>query len=162
MVVQTFCKLFFYSFYGSADLEIQFFPGAHGDGKSSDGRGGTLAHAFYPGTGRYQGQSHFDDAESWSATPYRGTQLLWTMTHEIGHNLGLKHSKTRGAIMYAYYRGWNTNIRLDNDDIKGIQYLYGKQSGYGKPNDYGEPNGYGKPRPKPFSGFFTKLLSLFG
>ena len=47
-----------------ANIEIKFVYGDHGDGSAFDGRGGTLAHAFYP----RGGNAHFDDSETWSLT----------------------------------------------------------------------------------------------
>ena len=121
----------------SADIEILF--------KKIDGRDGTLAYAYFPGQGKISGDAHFDDDEPWSVTPQVGVQFLNTLTHEFGHSLGLKHSDVQGSIMWAYYLGWNTNLRLADDDIKGIQYLYGPPHGDGstttaRPDDGGEPN----------------------
>jgi hypothetical protein len=42
--------------------------------------------------------------------------------HENGHALGLGHSQTTDAIMYAYYQGIDRN--LHQDDINGITELY--------------------------------------
>jgi len=106
----------------SADIKIRFEKYEHGDGNSFDGPGGVLAHAYYP---RFGGDAHFDDSEHWSITPYEGNQLLNTLTHEFGHSLGLKHSKVRGSIMAPFYKGWDTNLKLDQDDKDGIQALYG-------------------------------------
>ena len=85
-----------------------------------------IAHAYFPGQGDISGDAHFDAAEAWSVTPYRGIQLLNTLTHEIGHSLGLEHSRVPGYIMAPQYKGWDADLRLVEDDIKGIQYLYGK------------------------------------
>jgi len=106
----------------TADIKISFVKGSHGDGNPFNGRGGVLAHAFYP---RFGGDAHFDDGEKWSIKPYVGTQILNTLTHEFGHSLGLKHSSVRGAIMAPFYKGWDTNLRLGQDDKKAIQALYG-------------------------------------
>lgn len=112
--------------FGPVDIEISFAKGAHGDQNPFNGRGGVLAHAYFPGNGAISGDAHFDDDEPWSVTPYKGIQLLNTLTHEFGHSLGLEHSRVPGSIMAPYYKGWDTNLRLSDDDIKGIQYLYGK------------------------------------
>jgi len=106
-------------------LDIRFEGGDHGDGTPFDGPGGVLAHAFFPGTGK-DGKAHFDDSEDWSVTFGEGTQILNTLTHEIGHNLGLRHSYNRGAIMTPFYKGWDQDLKLSYDDIRGIQELYGE------------------------------------
>ena len=52
-----------------------------------------------------------------------GTDLLAVAIHEIGHNLGLDHSKVGNSIMYPFIQN---NIKdLHDDDINGIQKLYG-------------------------------------
>jgi hypothetical protein len=51
--------------------------------------------------------------------------------HEIGHALGLGHSTTSSAIMYATYSG--VKAGLNSDDITGIKTIYGgarKQDAY--------------------------------
>jgi len=109
----------------SADIEIRFEKYSHGDGNAFDGPGGVLAHAFYP---RFGGDAHFDDSENWSVTPFVGNQLLNTLTHELGHSLGLRHSNKLGSIMAPFYKGWDPNLKLEQDDRDGIQALYGSPS----------------------------------
>jgi len=108
---------------GDVDIQIGFFTFRHGDADPFDGRGGTLAHAFFP---RYGGDIHLDDSEEWSVTSYKGTNFLQTLTHEIGHSLGLSHSRVSASVMAPFYRGWDSGFKLHSDDIQGIQALYGK------------------------------------
>jgi len=110
---------------GKVHIEIRFERRAHGDDDPFDGEGGTLAHAFFPVFG---GDAHFDDDEDWTVNTPRGTSLLMTASHELGHSLGLSHSNVRRSLMAPFYRGYEKDVSLDIDDIRGIQALYGDQS----------------------------------
>ena len=109
---------------GSVNIEIRFERYEHGDGDPFDGAGGTLAHAYFP---QFGGDIHVDDTEYWSINSYKGTNLLQTMVHELGHSLGLSHSDVRDAIMAPFYRGWDPNFKLSSDDTRAIQALYGRK-----------------------------------
>uniref|UniRef100_A0A2P2I1R8 Matrix metalloproteinase-14-like n=1 Tax=Hirondellea gigas TaxID=1518452 RepID=A0A2P2I1R8_9CRUS len=108
---------------GKVHIDIRFARGEHGDGDPFDGRGGTLAHAYFP---IYGGDAHFDDAEHWTIESYRGTNLLQVAAHEFGHSLGLSHSDVHASLMAPFYRGYERKFDLHNDDIVAIQKLYGK------------------------------------
>ncbi|XP_053312480.1 matrilysin-like [Spea bombifrons] len=111
---------------GQADIFIRFAKGNHGDFNPFDGPGNTLAHAFAPGTG-IGGDAHFDDAEKWTNSNL-GFNLFLVAAHEFGHSLGLSHSDDRRALMYPTYRYVDPRtFRLSQDDIRGIQTLYGKK-----------------------------------
>ena len=109
--------------FGKAHIDIRFEKRMHGDGDPFDGAGGTLAHAFFP---VYGGDAHFDDSETWTINSFKGTNLLQTAAHEFGHSLGLSHSDQHNALMAPFYRGFESKIKLEEDDIEAIQALYGK------------------------------------
>ena len=46
--------------------------------------------------------------------------------HEFGHSLGLDHSGVSNSVMSPYFNGFRRDFRLTEDDIKGIQSMYGK------------------------------------
>ncbi len=106
-------------------FRIAWRSGGHGDGSGFDGPGNTLAHAFFPPPcgGPHAGDLHFDEAETWSDGGQSGFGLLQVAIHEIGHLLGLSHSRDTAAIMYPTYLA-NRTI-LASDDIEGIRALYG-------------------------------------
>lgn len=117
-----------------ADLRVSFLTGSHSTARtrhinnrlSFDGPGGVLAHASFPTVG----EIHFDDQETWLLEGLKndgkmGYNLKWAAVHELGHALGLKHSRVKNSIMNPLYKT-RDNLHLNTDDIKGIQRLYGK------------------------------------
>ncbi|KAL3319464.1 hypothetical protein Ciccas_001874 [Cichlidogyrus casuarinus] len=61
--------------------------------------------------------------------------LVSVATHELGHSMGLGHSEVSTAIMFPYYLSTWKRVQLDDDDIRGMQKLYGAA----KPNKYLPP-----------------------
>jgi hypothetical protein len=103
----------------TAQFQVSFATGDHGDGYPFDGSGDVLAHAFYPQDGRI----HFDDAETWGLSHGGGkTDLQSVALHETGHALGLKHSGNEDAVMYAFYGGERRSPH--EVDIKGMRSRY--------------------------------------
>jgi predicted Zn-dependent protease len=114
--------------YSGADIKIGFFNGNHGDGEPFDGSLGTLAHAFSPTNGRF----HLDAAEDWVVSGDVSKSALATAVdlesvavHEIGHLLGLGHSSVEEAIMFPTISARSKKVVLTEDDVTGIQYIYG-------------------------------------
>ncbi|XP_066109764.1 interstitial collagenase [Saccopteryx bilineata] len=109
-------------FEGQADIMISFVWRDHGDNSPFDGPGGNLAHAFQPGP-RLGGDVHFDEEEVWTSD-FRNYNLYRVAAHELGHSLGLSHSTDIGALMYPSYI-FSGEVQLSQDDINGIQTIYG-------------------------------------
>jgi hypothetical protein len=110
-----------------ADISIGWAVGEHGDGDPFDGPGDVLAHASFPNP--YDDSQvflHFDDEERWVTSSTQNVDLLTVAAHEIGHTLGLAHSSAPNALMYPSYSG--PHRFLDDDDIAGVQDLYGVAS----------------------------------
>ncbi|XP_077653828.1 stromelysin-1-like isoform X1 [Urocitellus parryii] len=110
---------------GEADIMISFAVREHGDFIPFDGPGQVLAHAYAPGPG-INGDAHFDDDEQWTKDT-AGTNLFLVAAHELGHSLGLFHSANPEALMYPVYKSFTdlARFRLSQDDVDGIQSLYG-------------------------------------
>jgi hypothetical protein len=110
-----------------ADIVISWASDEHGDGDPFDGLGDVLAHASFPNP--YDDRQvflHFDDDERWVNSASQNVDLLTVAAHEIGHTLGLAHSNDPNALMYPSYNG--PHRFLDDDDIAGVQSLYGVAS----------------------------------
>lgn len=111
----------------SADIEISWQAGDHNSIEDFDGPGGILAYATFPNPfSPRKVFLRFDNDERWSNTGFQDVDLLTVAIHEIGHALGLGHSRDPRAIMYASYAG--PRRALSADDIAGIQELYGENS----------------------------------
>uniref|UniRef100_A0A2K6G508 Matrix metallopeptidase 1 n=1 Tax=Propithecus coquereli TaxID=379532 RepID=A0A2K6G508_PROCO len=122
----TFTKVF----EGQADIMISFVRGDHRDNSPFDGPGGNLAHAFQPGPG-IGGDAHFDEDEQWTNN-FRNYNLYRVAAHELGHSLGLSHSTDIGALMYPTYT-FSGDVQLAQDDIDGIQAIYGPSQNPNQP-----------------------------
>uniref|UniRef100_A0A1I8ENG3 ZnMc domain-containing protein n=1 Tax=Wuchereria bancrofti TaxID=6293 RepID=A0A1I8ENG3_WUCBA len=111
------------SYEDDADIVILWAEGDHGDAYKFDGTGNhtnILAHTFYP---TYQED---DDAEKWiSDNRGDGTSFPNVFIHEIGHSLGLGHSKRADAIMYPIYKkDMIDNASFDLDDKCALNWNY--------------------------------------
>ncbi|XP_073922924.1 neutrophil collagenase isoform X2 [Castor canadensis] len=112
---------------GEADINIAFYRRDHGDNSPFDGPNGILAHAFQPGQG-IGGDAHFDADETWTQSSMN-YNLFLVAAHEFGHSLGLSHSSDPSALMYPNYAFREpSTYTLPQDDINGIQAIYGPSS----------------------------------
>ncbi|XP_011066560.1 PREDICTED: matrix metalloproteinase-14-like [Acromyrmex echinatior] len=125
------------------DILISYRSGTHtyADRKRSeeicsasfDGPGGVLAPAFYPSNVvNYTVEIHVDAAELWhiyltEKSASNKDYLLNTLTHEIGHALGLTHSSGEDSIMFAA-NDKDKIVRLNIEDILAIQQLCGDKN----------------------------------
>jgi len=106
------------------------------EGAFECGSGGVIAVGgpwFYDSTRAYEGKSYHAAAEADIVTN-DGTSCFFqnnprvaeeVFAHELGHTLGLGHSQTRDALMYARAHDDNRGARLHSDDRAAIAELYG-------------------------------------
>jgi hypothetical protein len=134
--------------------------------KHIDGPYNVLGYGYYPGptSSGLAGDITFDDSENWSVNPANGIDFIEVAEHEIGHAIGMAHEPppSQGgvnAIMNPIYggrfHGPGTSF-LFQDDINGIQALYG--AGHGSVKPLGSPS---TPQPAgDVSGYITHLYKV--
>lgn len=110
----------------------------HGDGNPFDGNGGILAHAFLYGATR---GIHLDFDEIWIPGDYKGdtvwrswmryygrgkfiSHLASVLRHELGHALGLVHTRVRDSVMGKYARWFPYGMPIFDYDYSAIRDLY--------------------------------------
>ncbi|HTG36269.1 MAG TPA: matrixin family metalloprotease [Thermoanaerobaculia bacterium] len=100
---------------------------------------------YYPETKVYKGKRYHEAAEADIVTN-DGTQCLFqnnpsaaeeVFTHELGHTLGLDHSKDRNAVMYPFVHNDGRGSHLEADDRAAVAQVYGNGSGSGNGNGGG-------------------------
>ena len=112
------------------------------EGTFDCGTGGVIAQGgpfFFNGTRNYKGTAYHEIAEA-DIEVNDGTDCLFggnpsaaqeVFAHELGHTLGLGHSKLRDALMYAFVHNDGRGAHLTDDDRAAIAVLYGTGSGSG-------------------------------
>ena len=88
---------------GEVDIDISFDKEDHGDEDPFDGPSdmngdNELGHAFFPGAS-LRADIHLDDTEHWTIKSYQGINLLYILTHKLGHSLVLRHSAEPRSII---------------------------------------------------------------
>ncbi|MEM7308383.1 MAG: matrixin family metalloprotease [Planctomycetota bacterium] len=124
---------------GGANFDLSWQGNATGTGsinqnihsQVSGSNGGVLAYCETPISDgwriRYYSAWVWDDGPD--APPFGRMDLQGVATHELGHALGLGHSTTVGATMYATVSGNGVTQRsIEADDAAGLQSIYGVKS----------------------------------
>ncbi|XP_071577244.1 matrix metalloproteinase-27-like [Temnothorax nylanderi] len=85
-----------------------------------NGPGNVLAHAYLPtNEAGFVSEVHVDGDEPWHIhvgnNPPNTFSLHFTLTHEIGHSLGLPHNERKTSVMFAYSPDKQYPVRLATD-----------------------------------------------
>lgn len=125
---------------GGANFSFVWNGNASGVGGGNDNiisslggsSGGVLAYCETPISNGWRIR-FYGDAWNWQDGPGNvtsGQDIQGVGCHELGHALGLGHSSTSSATMYAYAIGTGApNRSIASDDINGVKHIYGTMSG---------------------------------
>lgn len=119
-----------------ADISVYFAKKNHSCYEEFDGKGGVVAHSMYPPFGVL----HLDGDEEWHTRKNREEEeeeekgsrfidLRLVLVHEIGHTLGLRHSRRKKSVMKKHYEkpSKSNKIKLSKYDVRAIRELYGSK-----------------------------------
>ncbi|HEY6509939.1 MAG TPA: matrixin family metalloprotease, partial [Vicinamibacterales bacterium] len=71
----------------------------------------------------------FDPDWNWTTGSPIQVDVQSVALHEFGHALGLGHSAQSAAVMFASYSQGSNKRTPAQDDVNGIQFIYGQQGG---------------------------------
>lgn len=118
------------TFEEDPNISVYFAKRNHSCYEEFDGKGGVVAHSMYPPFGVL----HLDGDEDWytrngkeEEANSRFIDLRMVLIHEIGHTLGLRHSRRKASVMRKHYEkpSKTQKIQLSKYDIRAIRKLYG-------------------------------------
>lgn len=92
---------------GVVDVEIKFLSGDHGRKMNFHN---SLSHS-------HATELHFNEDYYWTINSTRGYNLYQAAVHEIGHVLGLAHSRRKDSVMFAGTQDYNPYFKLYQYDI---------------------------------------------
>jgi hypothetical protein len=117
---------------GPAVSDLPYTAGSHPQIRIGHHVSAELAHAYFPGQDGLAGDVHVASGVPWSVGMGHWN-FLETITHELGHSLGLSHEHVEPAIMnpsYPTHRfGGLGTAHLYPSDIRALQAIYGSGTG---------------------------------
>jgi hypothetical protein len=103
--------------------EVTESASVHGDLRFAETDATSTAWAYYPGVAQTAGDVWFNNSKNWYENPVQGNYAYYTVLHEIGHAMGLKHPHTNSATFGT--------VPLDRDAIEYTVMSYRSYVGAG-------------------------------
>jgi predicted Zn-dependent protease len=109
-----------------ADIKIKFVKGNHGDGVKNKFTNRNFIHTFPPNDRRFKGEIHLDVTDRWTTSTRKNSKAPYDMVtmiaHQIGHALGLPHSRKSSDLMGSKYK--KSMRKTSKNDKKEINKRY--------------------------------------
>jgi hypothetical protein len=110
-----------------SEIRVLWTPGPSADPASIDpfyGPGGYVAVGYYPYPqyGELAGDLHFDSSEAWTTGPSTTLDVETVAVHEIGHCLGIGHSRLQASAMWPAYKA--LQHEPTQEDFEELRRIY--------------------------------------